>query len=262
MRREEYTDRNLSWNYIRVITCGDPRRVVRYHARMDAQENATFGEALKKALTEARMSQADLARRLHVDPGQVSRWARAKAVPHIDTVGRIEDELGVDLSKPFEASSPDIKLYVSAPITGLTPSQIPAHHDQVAAVVEAARGHANSLYWPGEPIRSSSDLTATDIATERNMEALSHCTAFLFLQFDEIVRPSGALVELGLALGRRMKTTVIHLESVPVATMLDGFSGVASRVRFLPKARIYHVESVEQAVDLVRRNGRELLGLT
>lgn len=190
-----------------------------YGECMKAQEVATFGPALRQALQRARKSQADLARLLNVDPGQVSRWVHGKAVPHIDTVGRIEQELGADLSKPFETSTPAVELYVAAPITGLDLACVAAHHDMVAQVVAVAQGHVNSLYWPGETIRDISDLGAADITTEKNMTILAHCTALLYLQFDEIVRPSGALIELGVALGRRMKTTAIFLNTVPTASM-------------------------------------------
>lgn len=208
------------------------------------------------------MSQADLARLLSVDPGQVSRWVNGKAIPHIDTVGRIEQALNADLSKPFEESTPDFELYVSAPITGLDHGKIAAHHDMVAAVVEAASEHVNSLYWPGEAIRDRSDLGAADLITERNMSTLAQCPALLYLQFDDVIRPSGALIELGIALGRRMKTTLISTKSVELASMLDGFAGVAASVSFLPKAHLYSVASVDEACDLVRQNGRDLLGLS
>lgn len=143
---------------------------------MPAQQNATVGQALKRALTSARKSQADLGRLLDVDPGQVSRWVNDKAVPHIDTVGRIEDELGVDLSAPFGNSTPEFELYVSAPITGLDHDRIGHHRDLVAKVAQAAKAHVNSLYWPGELVRARSDLGAADLITERNISALSRCS--------------------------------------------------------------------------------------
>lgn len=59
-----------------------------------------------------------------------------------------------------------------------------------------------------------------------------------------------------------MKTTIIKSESVDLAPMLDGFSGVAASLNFLPKARIYSVKDDDAACDPVQRNGRELLGLT
>lgn len=235
---------------------------MRYHARMASQEGATFGNALKAALRAARINQAELARRLGIDAGSVSRWANDKAVPHVDAVARIEEELGADLSLAFERSAPAYELYVSAPITGLGKRGLASHHDAVAEVVAAAQHHVNSLYWPGENVRDTTDLVAPDIATEQNLRNMQHCSAFLYLQFAEIIRPSSALIELGCALGRRMKTTIIMHEDVQQAFMLDGFGAVASNLSFLPKARIYRVHSIDDACDLVDRNGRQLLGLT
>jgi transcriptional regulator with XRE-family HTH domain len=221
-----------------------------------------FGDELRAALTDARISQAQLARELQVDPGQVSRWVNNKTTPHRDTVVRIEQFLGTDLSASLSASTPDYELYVSAPITGLNEQDIRTHHSAVAEVVATARRYVNSLYWPGERILESTDLAAPDIATERNMRVLAECSALLYLQFVNIVRPSGALIELGVALGRRLKTTVIMHADVPQPYMLSGFGAVAATLSFLPQARIYTVRSVGEACDLIQINGRELLGLT
>ena len=125
----------------------------------------------------------------------------------------------------------------------------------------AAQEHVPSLYWPGEHIRGLADLSAPDLATERNMRALEHCSALLYLQFAEIVRPSGALIELGCALGRHVKTTAMIQKDLRRPFMLRNFEGVAATVKFLPKARIYEVDSVDEAYDLMARNGRRLLGL-
>lgn len=229
---------------------------------MVAQGRATFGDALRTAITAARITQAELARELEIDPGQVSRWVNNKTVPHLETVSRIEQILGADLSASFSVSTPEYELYVSAPITSLKSQNLGTHHAAVSEVVAVARAHVNSLYWPGEEIQESSDLAAPDIATERNMRVLAQCSAFLYLQFEDIVRPSSALVELGVALGRRLKTTVIVRTDVIQPYMLPGFGAVAATLGFLPKARIYTVKSVGDACDLVRKNGRELLGLS
>ena len=229
---------------------------------MTAQGHATFGNALRAAITAARRTQAELARELQIDPGQVSRWVNDKAVPHVNTVARIEQILHADLSASFSVSTPEYELYVSAPITGIKSQDIGTHHVAVAQVVTTARAYVNSLYWPGEEIRKRSELAAPDIATERNMRVLSQCSALLYLQFVEIVRPSSALIELGVALGRRLKTTVILQTGVAQPYMLNGFGAVAATVGFLPQARIYTVKSVGDACDLIRVNGRELLGLS
>src|SRR5689334_2111755 len=90
-----------------------------YHARMDTQVRTTFGKALKAAIAAARYTQAGLARELHIDAGQVSRWVNGKAIPHKETAAKIEQILGADLSAALAASSPEYELYVAAPITGL-----------------------------------------------------------------------------------------------------------------------------------------------
>jgi hypothetical protein len=76
------------------------------------------------------------------------------------------------------------------------------------------------------------------------------------------VHPSSSLIELGCALGRRLKTTIIMQADLHQPFMLDGFGAVAASLSFLPKARVYTVRSVEHACDLITRNGRELLGLS
>ena len=229
---------------------------------MPPQDHASFGSALRAAIRAAGSSQANLARALDIDPGQVSRWVNDKAMPHMNNVRRIEEVLKINLVDSFAALRPDYELFVSAPITGLGEDTIAVHHAAVARVVAAAHQHVNGVYWPGEKIRSVDDLVAADLATERNLKVLASCHAYLYLQFADIVHPSGALIEFGIALGRRLKTTVIIQRGLPGPFMLEGFAAVAESLSFLPKARVYLVASVDEAVTLVARNGRELLGLT
>ncbi len=228
---------------------------------MDAQGRTTFGKALKAAISAAHYTQAGLARELVIDQGQVSRWVNGKAIPHGETLTKIEGILGADLSTAFAASKPEYELYVTAPISGLKAEEVGPHHAAVSAVVTAASAQVNSLYWPGLGIQSAYDLTAPDIATERNMQILRNSSAVLYLQFMEIVRPTSALIELGCALGWRLKTTVIMQEGLTQPYMLGNFGAVAATLDFLPKARIYTVKSVGDACDLITKNGRELLGL-
>src|SRR4051812_17272001 len=93
----------------------------------DSAVQQTYGQALRAALKGATTTQAELARALNVDPGQVSRWATDKAVPHAQTVRKIESILGADLSEAFQRSTPAHELYVSAPITGLAGESISKH---------------------------------------------------------------------------------------------------------------------------------------
>lgn len=237
-------------------------RALRYDARMATQDpKRSFGQALRAAIRAAGSSQAKLARDLNIDPGQVSRWANDKSVPFRETVNRIEAVLGTSLVEAFASAVPDYELFVSAPIIGLAADRVADHHDAVATVVEAAREHVNNVYWPGQNVKALQDLVAPDLATERNLKVLANCPAFLYVQFDEIVHPSSALVEIGIALGRRAKTTFILRQGVQGPFMLKGFTGVAASLSFLPKAHVYWIESPEEAAELLRKNGRELLGL-
>jgi transcriptional regulator with XRE-family HTH domain len=231
---------------------------------MSPQDHASFGSGLSQALRDRQVTQASLARELNVDASQVNRWAKDKAVPHLDNVQRIEKLLDVDLSAAFNKTKPKYELFVSAPISGIASEDISEHHDAVAKVVEAARQHVNDLSWPGSRVKSVLDrqTIAPDIAAAHNMADLSGCPAFLYLQFAEVIGPSSALVELGFALGRKMKVTIIFKKGLTSPYMLRGFSGVAARFPFLPDTRIYEEESADSAAALISENGRELLGLT
>jgi hypothetical protein len=71
--------------------------------------------------------------------------------------------------------------------------------------------------------------------------------------------PSGALVELGFALGRKVKTTMILMNGLRTPFMFEGLQGVAATLEFLPTVHIYTVDSVDEAVRLVERDGEQLL---
>lgn len=230
---------------------------------MPTQGDASFAAQLREAIKAAGTTQAALANALRIDPGQVSRWVTGKAVPHVAIVRRIEEILGVDLAGSFAKSIPGYELFVSAPISGIASEDIPKHHDDVAEVIAAAKQHVNSLVWPGEHVRTAADRqnAAADIVTERNMRALFGCSAYLYLQFAEVIGPSSAFVELGFALGRKMKITIITKSGLVSPYMLQGFGAVAASLSFLPQARIYHVRSAQEASNLIAQNGRELLGL-
>jgi hypothetical protein len=86
--------------------------------------------------------------------------------------------------------------------------------------------------------------------------------AYVYVQFAEILNPSGALVELGFALGKKLMTTMIIRRNLRTPCMFEGFQGVSARLECLPDARIYLVDDVEDAVRLIKRDGRQLLGLS
>lgn len=230
---------------------------------MGTQEQASFGEALRQALDAARVSQAKLAQQLNINQAQVSRWVNGKALPQTANLHATEEFLNIDLSAAFNKAKPTYELFVSAPISGLADEDIPEHHRAVAKVVEAVRPHVDGLTWPGQKIKTAADRrhAAANLVTKQNMTDLHSCPALLYLQFAEVIGPSSALVELGFALGRKMKVTMIFKKGLTSPYMLRGFGAVAAKLNFLPDAEVYEEESADSAAALVANNGRELLGL-
>jgi transcriptional regulator with XRE-family HTH domain len=235
----------------------------------EAQEarKAPFGEALREALFRAGRSQTWLANRLKTSPAQVNRWVKNRQLPHFDRVREIEELLEARLRDVFRHSlrvpEPTLEheLFVSAPFTGLDPEEIETHRLQVAKVVDAAKEVVDKVYWLGLEVESAYELGAADLVTEANLNAFAKCRAYLYLQFAEMANPSGALVELGLALGRKLKTTIIIKRNLHTPYMFEGLAVVAAKLRFLPEVHLYEVDDVDEAVRLIKRDGRRLWGL-
>lgn len=233
-----------------------------YNGFMTANDDHNFSEALRRAIRDARYTQAKLAERLGTDASQVSRWVNGKAEPHPSTIGAMENILQADLSRAMRESTTKYELYVSTPIASLDDdAMIADHNDKVKLVADSIQSTATSFYWPGETIRSESDLPAADLATERNMKIFHNCRALLYLQFSHSVQPSSALIELGLALGRKMETTIVIDSSIVRPLIFSGLERIAAKLAFLPDTRIYTVDSAAEAANLITRNGREILGL-
>ena len=227
---------------------------------MSTQE---FGIALHEALLVKRMSQAELARAIPTDASQVTRWITGAAKPSMRNQRRIEEILETKLPNASTITR-EYELFVAAPVGGLNPDNIDKHHADVAKVLVAARKQVNGIYWPSEGDRTASDRTdVSAIRTERNLRALNECSALLYLQFSEVVNPSSAYIELGYALGRKMKLTIMVKSGLMLPYMLHEFGAVGPGLRFLPQVRIYpNIASAEEAAERIARNGRELLGLT
>jgi len=69
-----------------------------------AEQRKAFGEALRQALDDARMSGRSLASELKLAPASVSKWLRGKTTPPPETVARAERCLSVSpgtLSRPL-----------------------------------------------------------------------------------------------------------------------------------------------------------------
>jgi transcriptional regulator with XRE-family HTH domain len=69
-----------------------------------AEQRKAFGEALRQALDDARMSGRTLARELNLAPASVSKWLRGKTTPPPETVAQVEGCLRLSpgtLSRPL-----------------------------------------------------------------------------------------------------------------------------------------------------------------
>jgi transcriptional regulator with XRE-family HTH domain len=233
---------------------------------MASQQDTTFGDALKQALVDAGQKPAWLARELPADASQVSRWINGKSRPVPEMLHSINELLGVDLSEAYqrslladERSMPKYDLFVSTPIYGLQDAEIQAHRDDVAKVVAAGEKVVGRVYWSGEEVKSWHDRGAADLATETSLRALARCRAYLYVQFAPMEYPSGALVELGIALGRKLKTTMIIKKDLRRPYMFQGFAGVAEKLEFLPETHVYDVNDADEAVRLIEHDGPQLL---
>jgi hypothetical protein len=162
----------------------------------------------------------------------------------------------------FDATNPAFELYLAAPISGLDAACVAEHHDAVERISAEATKVTNGVYWPGRDIHTMNDLAAADIVTRDNLEVLSHCDGLLYVQLSDVAHPTGALIELGIALGRRIKTTIMIQKDLPLPFMLRNFEGVAARSQIMPDARVDFVEDVDDVIQRIGRNGREIFGLS
>jgi len=69
-----------------------------------------FGKRLTRALAEAGMTQAELARRMKVSPGAVTRWMTGETMPELERFGQLAGALGADndylLGQPTHTVAP------------------------------------------------------------------------------------------------------------------------------------------------------------
>lgn len=228
---------------------------------MAAQGHARFHATLKAALGEHK--QVWLAEKLGVSETTVSRWVTGKTRPLREQAMEASDLLGdPEVLEVFDATTAPYELYLSAPISGLKSTEVAAHRDAIEMIATEAETVTNGVYWPGRDIHSKSELAAADIVTRDNLDVLRHCHGLLYVQLADVTHPTGALIELGIALGRQIKTTLIIRRGVPLPFMLRNFEGVAARSPIMPDARVDFVDSAEDVVALIKRNGRAIFGLS
>lgn len=212
------------------------------------------GDSLRRSLERAGMTQAELARRIHVDPGVVNRWVRGR-VPlrgsYAHTVAGVLRERGITVNV-----DPDCRVFLSSPMASLSADGYEQVRADAAAVHEVLADVAAPVYWPAGGIAAAARFEAPDLATERNLTALAECEAFVFLQTSDIGRPSSCHIELGMAIAMHKPITVFAPDEGVLPYMLRRYEAVASRqggwYRFYPSS---------DAIRLLEIHGPELLGL-
>lgn len=179
-------------------------------------------------------------------------------MPSMANVRKLEDVLDIDLGWLLTEPTREYELFVAAPEGGLRSDDVKAHHADVAKVLVAARKHVNGIYWPSEEDKTIADRTfKAPTRTEKNLRILNDCPALLYLQFAKVVNPSSAYIELGYALGKKMKLTIMVKDRLMLPYMLH-YSG--ARGTGLKEMRIFDNIEADEAVALITDNGRELFG--
>jgi hypothetical protein len=226
-----------------------------------AQGRARFHVTLRAALGEHK--QVWLAGRLGVTETTISRRVTGKTRPLREQAEAATELLNdPEVLEVFDLTNAPYELYLAAPISGLKSTDVSAHRDAIEQIASQAETVTNGVYWPGREIHSTAELAAADIVTRDNLDVLSHCHGLLYVQLTDVIHPTGALMELGIALGRKMKTTIMIQRGLPLPFMLRNFEGVAARSKIMPDARVDFVENAEDVVARIKRNGREIFELS
>lgn len=212
------------------------------------------GSVLSGALRKAGMTQAELARRVHVDKRTVNRWTQdgpSLQGPMARKVEQLLAEVGVELDL-----APTCRVFLATPMAALDPGaygRVRAEAEAVHAALDRAGG---PVYWAAGEIDSTDRFEAPDQATGRNWDAIEQCEAFVYFQPYELERATGGLTELGMAIMARKPTTVFAPSEQSLPYMFQRFESAAAqrgvRYRFYP---------ADDALRLLEIHGGELLGL-
>ncbi len=227
---------------------------------MSAEFQETAGEVVKRALSERSMKHLVFARDLDAASSTLSKWLNGTRVPPEKVQEQIDTLLDLDLSGTWGLSSSPSTVFVSAPGQGLRSKDRAEHRDQVLKVVTAIDKVVDTVHCPGSKILGPKDFGAPDVMTKQSMELLAESDALVYLQFAELAGPTGSLVELGIALGRKMRVTIFVQEGLDRPLLMNSFERVAARLSMLPNARNYSVQSPDEVVQWLQNGGRHLLG--
>ncbi|WP_390178718.1 transcriptional regulator [Microbacterium sp. MTN4-26] len=223
-----------------------------------------LGERLRSALATRKKKQSALASELGMSAPRLSKFVNGHQPWTEDLARQIDNSLGgTEFSDALKRMRQRFDLYLATPITGVAEEAIPRAHSAVNVLYEALVENGYSVHWPGRAITSIDQLIAPSIATASNIRNLVNSQALVYVQLEEVVKPSGALVELGIALGRKMRTTVIARSGLHLPFMLsNGFDGVANASPELPDAKIHVFSTTEEALRQIGNTGPAFFGLS
>jgi len=220
-----------------------------------------LGQQLRQWLTAADLTQAELARLLHVDPGQVSRWCTDKAAPRDDHVISIVELLrgrGVQV----ELSQASTRVFFSTPMAALDADSYEADRIAAQTVYEELNRIASPVYWGAAQITSADQFEAPDLAAERNLTSLSAAEAFVYLQLRELTRPSSSYVEMGMAIASGKAVTLFAPSEDCLPYILRRFEPISGRAAGLGgRFRFYSIRSAADVVRLLAIHGPRLIGM-
>jgi transcriptional regulator with XRE-family HTH domain len=217
------------------------------------------GEQLRQWLAAADMSQAELARLLRVDAGQVSRWCTDKASPRHEYAASI---VGLLRERGVKAEvSHGARVFFSTPMAALDPDAYEKDRAAGNAVFGELCRVASPVYWAASQIASVDQFEAPDIAAEKNLLALTAAEAFVYLQLRELTHPSSSLVEIGMAIASKKPVTIFAPSEESLPYVLRRFEAVSGRAGLGGRFRVYSIRSATDAVRLLTIHGPELIGL-
>lgn len=206
------------------------------------------------------MTQAQLARLLNLDAGQVSRWCNDRTPlrgPYAERVIRTLQDRGVEVSTLPSTTS----VFLSTPMASLGTEEYEA--DRAAAnelYMELCRVVA-PVYWAAAEIDSVEMFEAPDLAAQRNLVALTEAEAFVYLQLRELIHPTSCHVELGIAIALKKPVTIFAPSEDSLPYTLRRFEAISGQAGLGGRFRFYSIRSAGDALRLLHIHGHELLGL-
>lgn len=217
-------------------------------------------DSLRQWLGAADMSQAELARLLHVDPGQVSRWCSGKSSlrgEYAANIVRLLQDRGINVELP----PPNHRVFLATPMASLESEAYEADRSTATPVFEKLSRIADPVYWAAAGISSAERFEAPDLAAERNLLALIESEAFVYLQLRELIHPTSCHIELGIAIALKLPVTVFAPSEESLPYTLRRFEAISGRSGIGGRYRFYAIRSAADAVRLLDVHGPQLLGV-